>query len=143
MDSADVAEIVAPQKRGNHPRNTVGLREAQRDQRTPHKRIGLALGAMFGEHTKEVAHCVGAGVRSGVIPPGMATKLLDAVLPSQRPVMLDLPEIVGPAELLEAERKISRALNAGQISPDEMLKLQKGVRHAWRSRRLAMAEMGR
>ena len=45
--------------------------------------------------------------------------ILERVLPSSRPVRLDLPEILGPAELLDAEQKIARAMNEGRISPAE------------------------
>ena len=47
-----------------------------------------------------------------------------------------------PADLIEAEERITQALNQGLISPDEALTLPEWARSSFRSRRVARATMG-
>ena len=98
---------------------------------------------MFGPEVREVAYCVAEGTKRGTISASVGKLILERVLPSSRPVRLDLPEILGPAELLDAEQKIARAMNEGRISPAEALQLQAWAKSAYRSRKIADAAMGK
>ena len=51
---------------------------------------------MFGPEVRELTYCVAEGVKRGTIDGGMAKLILARVLPSSRPVQIDLPEMTGP-----------------------------------------------
>jgi hypothetical protein len=72
----------------------------------------------------------------------VAKLILARVLPSSRPVQIDLPRIVTGAQLIEAEDKITQALNEGRISPQEARTLQDWAKTSFRNRRVARATMG-
>ena len=81
-------------------------------------------------------------VKRGTINGGVAKLILARVLPSSRPVQIDLPQMRTPADLIEAEERITQALNQGLISPSEALQLQAWAKGSFRSRRVAKATMG-
>lgn len=121
--------------RGNPP--------SPRTRRPPlHERMSIALGGMFGPEVREVAYCVGEGVRRRTMSPTIGKMILERVLPAARPVQLDLPRVTSGADLIEAEDRITQALNAGLISPQEARTLQAWARASFRSRRVAKATMG-
>ena len=70
-----------------------------------------------------------------------AKLILERVLPSSRPVQIELPEVVGSAELLEAEQRIARAIDEGRIA-QEARTMRAWAKTAYRSRRVARADMG-
>jgi hypothetical protein len=84
-----------------------------------HERASVALGGMFGPAVRELTYCLAEGVKRGTIDGGVAKLILARVLPSSRPVQIDLPHIATGADLIEAENKIAEALNDGRISPQE------------------------
>ena len=107
-----------------------------------HERASIALGDMFGPEVREITYCLAEGVKRGTIDGGVAKLILARVLPSSRPVQLDFPQLRTPADLIEAEERVTDALNKGLISPDEALKLQKRAKSSFRNRRVAKATMG-
>ena len=138
--AADAAKRDASRTNNLRP----GNRNLARIRKAPVlERASVALGGIFGPEIREVAYCVSVGVQRGTITPTIGKLILERVLPSSRPVPLDLPEILGPAELLDAEQKIARAMNEGRISPAEALQLQAWAKTAYRSRKIADAAMGR
>ena len=108
-----------------------------------HERASNALGGMFGPHVRELTYCLAEGVKRGTIDGGVAKVILARVLPSSRPVQLDLPVIRTALDLIEAEEKIAAGINDGKISPAEALQLQQWAKTAYRSRKIADASMGR
>ena len=95
---------------------------------------------MFGPTVREVVYCVGLAQQRGQYPPGVAKLILERVLPPSRPIMLDLPQIDSGAALIQAETKITDALNAGAISPAEARTLQDWAKHSWRARQVAKVD---
>ena len=69
--------------------------------------------------------------------------ILSRILPQTRPIKLDLPQVDSGAALIVAEAKITDALNAGSISPQEARTLQDWAKHSWRARRVAAVDKGR
>ena len=102
-------------------------------------RASIALGGMFGPDVREVAYCLLEGTKRGTINASMGKLVLERVLPSSRPIQLNLPQIDSGAALIEAEAKITAALNAGTICPGEARTLQVWAKHSWRSRRIGKA----
>ena len=121
-----------------------GNRNLARIRKAPlHERASVALGAMFGPEVREIFYCLAEGVKRGTIDAGVAKLILARVLPSSRPVQLDLPVIRTALDLIEAEEKIAAGINDGKISPAEALQLQAWAKTAYRSRKIADAAMGR
>jgi hypothetical protein len=106
-------------------------------------RIGAATAAVLGPELGELVYAVMEAIKRGSVQSQPGRLLLERMLPSSRPVQLDLPRIHSPADLIEAEDRIMDALNAGRISPTEMRTLQDGVWPAWRHHRVAVAALGR
>lgn len=107
-----------------------------------HERASLALGGMFGPTVREVVYCVGNAMQRGHYPVPIAKLILERVLPASRPIQLDLPQVDSGAALIEAEQKITAALNTGFISPAEARTLQEWAKQSWRSRRVAAVSAG-
>ena len=95
----------------------------------------MALGGMFAIEVREIAYCVAEGIKRGTMNASVGKLVLERVLPSSRPVQLDLPQIDSGEALIEAEAKITTAMNAGMISPAEARTLQARAKTSWRSRR--------
>ena len=74
---------------------------------------------MFGAEVREIFYCLAEGVKRGTIDGGVAKLILARVLPSSRPVQLNLPVIRTALDLIEAEEKIAGGINDGKISPAE------------------------
>ena len=107
-----------------------------------HERAAAGLGLQYGATIGEIAHCVLTGIKHGTIELTVGRLLLNKVLPTARPVQLDFPQIRTAADLIEAEERITQALNQALISPDEALKLQAWAKTSFRNRRVAKATMG-
>ena len=77
-----------------------GNRNLARIRKAPlHERASVALGGMFGPEVREVTYCLAEGVKRGTIDGSVAKLILARVLPSSRPVQIDLPRIVTGAAI--------------------------------------------
>ena len=108
-------EAATPNRRSSRTRYLLpGNRNLARIRKAPlHERASVALGGMFGPAVREIFYCLAEGVKRGTIDGGVAKLILARVLPSSRPVQLDLPAIAQPANLIEAEEQIAAGLNEG------------------------------
>ena len=106
------------------------------------ERIGTLATAVLGEERGKLVYAIIAGIKRKSIPASTGKLVLERVLPSSQPVQLDLPQIDSGAALIEAEAKITTAMNAGAISPAEARTLQAWAKHSWRARRVASVEAG-
>ena len=73
-----------------------------------HERAAAGLGLQYGATIGEITHCVLTGIKHKTIDITVGRLLLNKVLPAARPVQLDLPQIRTPADLIEAEERITR-----------------------------------
>ena len=137
-------ESATQNRRSPHTRHLLpGNKDLARIRSAPlHERAAAGLGLQYGATIGEITHCILTGIKHGTIDITVGRLILNKILPAARPVQLDLPEIKGPADLIEAEARIAAALNQGLISPGEALKLQQWAKSAYRSSRIADAAMG-
>jgi hypothetical protein len=135
------ADVMAPPggKPGHLRRGNPNLNR----RRTPPipERIGAAMSAVFGAEIGELVYTIIEGMKRGSVQSQPGRLILERVLPTGRPVLLNLPQIENGADLARAKGMLIDALNEGRITPDEMRTLQDCIWHAWRHQRVAAAAM--
>jgi hypothetical protein len=131
--------VPAPSGRLRHLRR--GNEALNRDRRPPREaRIRRAVELVLGEDVGGLVADLLDQTRRGELPPQVARVLLDRLLPPPPPRVVDLglPDIRPPADLEEAKRLVTEALNDGRVSIAEWRELQEGVYQSWRLHQAAV-----
>lgn len=115
--------------------------ELWRKRRVPlNVRVASHAASTVGEDLGKLTLDILEGMRRKQIPVAIGKIVLERLLPSGRPVQLDLPQIDSGPALARAEARITDALNAGAISPGEARTLQAWAKQSWRSRKIARTD---
>jgi hypothetical protein len=104
------------------------------------ERAGKATGELLGDSYGTLIYSLLRGVKQGHVSQYLARILLERVLPDSRPIPIELPPIDCAADLVEADRRLMAAANAGVISHSEWRRGQECILASWEIRKQARLE---
>ena len=113
-------------RRGNPSLKRVSLPPLQR-------RVGTATAGVLGAELGELVYAVLEGMKRGVVPAQAGRLLLERVLPTSRPLPVELPVVEDAVSMREAVRIAARAWSSGQITTSEMREIQAAIAEQYRS----------
>jgi hypothetical protein len=103
-------------------------------------RTSDAVGGLLGQPYGKLIYSVLEASRRGHMGLYMARILLERCLPDQRPTPVQLPNIDSAHDLVEADRRLMAAANAGTISHREWRSGQECILASWEIRKQAKLE---